>query len=83
METEVSVKYYIGLDMLDGSHLYLNYGQHPKSWTPYRGQATSWDWESGIVTSFNEQVNLNNIPSNARIVKIKTTVEETKWTGKE
>jgi hypothetical protein len=76
MESEVTITFYIGLDMVDGSVLYFNSEPHQKNWSAFRRQGTAWTYPKGAENALREQLDRKNVPSNARVIKLKTTVEE-------
>lgn len=76
METEVTVRFYIGLDMVDGTILYFNNETHQRNWSPFRRQGTAWTFPKGAENALRDQLDRNNVPPSARVVAIRTTLEE-------
>ncbi len=76
MEKQVTTKFYIVLDMVDGSLLYYNNSVHLRNWSAYRREGTSWEWKKGADNALTDQLNLDNIPANARVIELRTTIEE-------
>lgn len=83
METEVTTRFYIGLDLNDGTILYFNNEHHLKNWSAFRRQGTAWTFIKGAENALRDQLDRNNVPTDARVVVIRTTVEEVEWTGKD
>ena len=78
METEVSSKFYICLDMVDGSILYFNNEHHLKHWSAFRREGTSWVFKNSALDVLDDQLNRNNVPPNARVIELKTIIQEVK-----
>ena len=78
MESQVSRKWYICLELIDGEFLYFNNEHHLKNWSAFRREGTAWMWENAADEALLDHKLRDNVPSNARVVGIKTTIEEVK-----
>lgn len=76
METEVTTWFYIVLDMVDGGVLYYNNESHRRNWSAFRREGTPWTFIKGAENVLRDLLDRNNVPANARVIKIRTTVEE-------
>lgn len=78
METEVTTMFYIVLDMRDGGILYFNDASHNRNWSAYRREGTAYVWQKGAENKLKDLIKRNNVPADARIINLRTTVEEIK-----
>lgn len=78
METKVRHNYYIVIDEIDGMTLY--YSQMNHVWTPDRAKGSAWLQPTGAEECLVKDSEVNKFPS-AKVIKVRTTVEEVKWIG--
>jgi hypothetical protein len=78
MESTVSYKYYIALDQEDGSTLYLSNDGYRKEWSGFRRNGRNWAYPDPAKEKLAEYKIQGDVPPNARVLKVKTTVEEVK-----
>ncbi len=76
METEISVMFYIGLKQKDGSTLFYN--EMNRNWSIFRRDAMGWVSESVAGSRLESNITRSNVPQNAEVVGIRTTIEEVK-----
>ena len=78
MEAKISYNYYIVIDVIDGLPLYYSKMNH--EWTPDKKKATGWSWAEPAEGCLKDDVGVSVHPD-ARVAKIKTTIEEVECTG--
>jgi hypothetical protein len=78
METKVTFKYYIVLDLDDGSNLYLVNDGFRKHWSASRSAGSTWFFPEPAEESLAACLEREDVPPSARVQKIKITVEEIK-----
>ena len=76
METEVKNYWYIGLPQEGGSTLF--YSTQNRSWTIWRRDASAWLSEFVAEGNLKDNIQRGNVPSNAKVVGVRQTVEEIK-----
>ena len=76
METEVKNWWYIGLPQEDGSTLF--YSTQNRNWTIWRRDASAWFSEFVAKGNLQNNIQRGNVPSNAKVIGIRQTVEEIK-----
>lgn len=76
METQVTFKYYIVLDLDDGSHLYFSSDPYRRNWSAYRAEARTWSFLEPAEESLAACLERGDVPPNARVQQVKITVEE-------
>jgi hypothetical protein len=74
METEVKTGWFIGMEIEDGYTLFYN--EQQRYWSQWRRDATGWLSAEVCKEHLNNNLGRKNIPSCAKVIEIRTTIEE-------